>query len=264
MKRINIILIVLIISFSLIAFHHIRQYLYNLQENNLPEKEKSDYLTRFYNTSKERCGAAISLYPRDGTAGSSPLEFACLIDGFRKVVWAAFDKKLLDSVKAEFAYQTREFEQATQKEGIRLFKGVSFRPEGEQDALLFILYALQSSFGISINSYVDGVLLGYSLADIEFYYQREEFWDYLKHIYSDANATYPRTYSEFSDEQKKLFDIFVKKHWIGSAGHQQFERDKAEADKWLQEYRTHTIEQLYQEIADLEQQKKLQQSINSR
>lgn len=250
MKRISIILIVLIVSLPLIT-------LIILNNHNLQQKEKSDEITRFYNTSKERCGAAVSLSPRDGTSGSAALEFACLINGFRKIVWTAPDEKILDSVKAEFAYLTKEFEQAAQREGIRLFKGVSFRPEGEQDALLFILYALQSPFGTSMNPYVDGVLLGYSLADIEFYYQREEFWNYLKHIYNDADITYPMTYSEFSDEQKKLFDTFVKEHWIGSTGHQHFEQDKADANTWLQEYRTHTIEQLYQEIAELEQQKAL-------
>ncbi len=250
MKRISIILTVLIVSILLIALIILGNY-------KLRQKEKSDLITRFYNTSKERCGAAVSLSPRDGTAGSAALEFACLIDGFRKIVWTAPDEKLLDSVKAEFAYLIKEFEQAAQREGIQLFKGVSFRPEGEQDALLFILYGLQNPFGISLNPYADGVLLGYSLADIEFYYQREEFWAYLKHISKNADLGYPMTYSEFSDEQKKLFDIFVKEHWIGSTGHQHFEQDKAEADRWLQEYRTHTIEQLYQEIAELEQQKAL-------
>jgi hypothetical protein len=262
MKRISIILIMFIVSVPLIVFI-ILDKLHNLQE-----KEESDVISRvysdrddlmrFYNASPERCGAGVSLSPRDGTAGSAALEFACLIGGFRKIVWTAPDKTLLDSVKTEFANLTKEFERAAQIEGIRLFKGVSFRPEGEQDALLFILYALQSPFGTSINSYADGLLLGYSLADIEFYYQREGFWAYLKHIYGDGDLIYPMTYSKFSDEQKKLFDTFVKKHWIGSAEHQRFERDKAEADKWLQEYRTHTIEQLYQEIAELEQQREQQ------
>ena len=67
----------------------------------------------------------------------------------------------------------KEFEEAAQKESIREFKGFSFRPEGERNALLFILQNYKEPK--YENDYLRGILLEYPLADIEFFYQRFGF-----------------------------------------------------------------------------------------
>jgi len=210
------------------------------------QDEPEYYVTRYYNTSPQHCGTTISLSARDRTSGTPELDLACLISGSRNIAWIT-----LEEVTDKLDFLKNEFEKSAQSENIREFKGVSFRPEGERNALLLILLNLQKHE--YENDYLRGLLLEYPIADIEFFYQRPEFHSYL-HQLDKATDNMLWTYPEFSDEQKQLFNTFIKNVWIGSEEYQRFAKDKEAAHTWIEEQRKHSIEQLYKQITELEQQ----------
>jgi hypothetical protein len=206
-------------------------------------------LVIFYNPSRTTCGAAVSLSKRSPLAGTTRLEMACLLHGSRHVVWGT-----LKGVQAELSNEYVDFVRLASAENIKEIDGVSYRPEGERNALLFAKQNLLNEQSDSpSNDYLQGYLLGYDEKDIEFFYQRWDFFGYLqtnKKIAEDFLR--PFSYEEFSPELKKEFEIYKTKVWPPtSERHSKYENDKKDAFRWVEENKQYSNEQLYEQIEKL-------------
>lgn len=205
-------------------------------------------LLKIYDASTTSCGATVSLQKRNKFAGTDIFDMACLLAGNRDVIWVT-----MDTVKDDLYNQFLMFKAVAQAEGIREFEGVSFRPSGERNAVLFTKAWLtmrtshkQSGEVQQIGaSYLVGLLLGYDTADIEFFYQRRNF---LGHV---PDNDVPSTYPVFSDELKQQFSQFLKSEWISSGAQSEFEEDKEQALNWIKEQSQYSIEQLHEQIREL-------------
>lgn len=208
-------------------------------------------LLETYDATQHSCGAAVSLHKRNNLAGTDLLDMACLIAGNRDVIWVT-----MDTVKADLDNQCLMFKAVAQAEGIREFEGVSFRPSGERNAVLFTKawLTMRTSHKLSGEvqqigaSYLLGLLLGYDTHDIAFFYQRSDF---MGHLPNDVMP--PFTYPEFSDELKQQFSQYLEHEWISSGRRDRFEDDKQQALKWVEDQSQYSIEQLYEQIKKLKQ-----------
>ena len=201
-------------------------------------------LFSLYNTSYTNCGAAVSLSERNGFGGAPVLDMACLLAGKREVIW-----ETLQSVKNFLFQQLFSFVLATEEEHIREINGISFRPEGERKALLLAKFILMKDHGnIERNDYLIGILLGYEVDDILFFYKRSFYLDYLYE--NNKETDIPYSYATFSPELKKQFESFIIHNWINSEEQSKFELDKKNAKEWIEEHKKYSIDQLYKQIEE--------------
>jgi hypothetical protein len=203
-------------------------------------------LLETYDATKKSCGAAVSMHERNNLAGTSVLDMACLIAGNRDLIWVTMDR-----VKTDLYAQYVMFQAVAQAEGIREFEGVSFRPSGERNALLFVKAWLATQKEIKqhgANSYLLGLLLGYDTDDIAFFYQRSSFLDHAA-----PTAIPPFTYPEFSAELKQQFKHYLEHEWINSGDRDAFQEDKRYALEWIEDQSHYSIGELYKHIEELKE-----------
>jgi hypothetical protein len=120
-------------------------------------------------------------------SGTSDADMACLIAGRRDIIWgdsASVRDSLLERVDA--------FRITAKAEGIKELDGVSYRPEGERKALLFIKHNLIEQIENKYNSYLTGLLLGYDVQDIEFFFRRGRFADRFDSIFDEQKTKISR------------------------------------------------------------------------
>jgi hypothetical protein len=209
-------------------------------------KSSKETLIKDYNPSGQSCGAAISLAKRESFSGTARLDMVCLIQGSRTVIW-----RTLQEVKSELINEYNLFEQLAKQQDIQELNGVSYRPEGKRNALLFIKQALlYERNGFSANDFLQGYLLGYDKKDIEFFYQRWEFHQQLKKK-NEENVLIPSSYTEFGPELTKEFENFKKNVWPLSKSNNRYELDQKEAIDWLEQNEAFSNDQLYQQIQEL-------------
>jgi len=211
------------------------------------QEDFKEYIISKYKDILPYCGAAASMSER-GTIEDIPIHnMACLLAGKRDIIWN-FMQDLKNRRTHEFLYELIALEQTAKAEDIREFEGVSFRPNEERNALLFVKFDLLKQYGlIQANRYMQGHLLGYPDKDIAFFYQRSAF---RKQI----NELPPSIYPEFSPELKRKFDTFVQQTWSKSQ-QQKFEQKKQETLAWIQEQEQYSIEELYKQIDELKKQR---------
>ncbi len=206
------------------------------------QEDLKEHIISKYKDILPYCGARVSM-SEHGTIKDMPMHtMACLLAGKRNIIWNSM-QDLKDYLTSEFLYELVAFEQTAKAEDIHEFEGVSFRPNEERNALLFVKFNLLKQHGlIKSNDYMHGHLLGYPDKDIAFFYQRSAFRKQIDEL--------PFTYPEFSSELKKKFDAFVKQEWADSQ-QQEFEQEKQEALAWIQEQEQYSIEELYKQIDEL-------------
>lgn len=221
-----------------------------------------EFIINRYNLYPENCGPAVSLSVRNVHAGSDEFDMACLITGNRKIVYTTLQSikdntyEKLQSLKKNLDTLFINFDYFIKKENIKELEEVSYRPEGERDAFLFVKQWLLSGKRCISNDYLCGFLLGYGKDDIEFFYQRIAFDIYLhKNKLVEDDFMPPFTYPEFSPQLRKQFEQFKKTAWLQSQDYEQYNQDKKNALEWVEENKKFTNEQLYQQINEL---KKLQ------
>lgn len=202
-------------------------------------------LVKNYNPDDQNCGAAVSLSKRSNFSGTARLDMVCLIQGSRTIAW-----RTLQEVKNELIDEYNTFEQLEKAENIQELDGVSYRPEGKRNALLFVKRQLLTEDKDSPNKFLQGLLLGYDQKDIEFFYQRGEFRQQLKEK-NENDSFVPTSYTEFSPELKNKFENFKKSEWPLSQNHSRYELDKTKAIEWLEENKVFSDDQLYQQIQEL-------------
>lgn len=205
-------------------------------------------LMKQYNISKATCGGAISLSKRNNFAGTSRLDMACLLQGYRSVIW-----ETLQDVKSELLNEYALFEQLAKAENIQEIDGVLYRPEGKRNALLFVKRRLLDKKSDSLaNHFLQGHLLGYDEKDIEFFYQRWAFRiDLQENKKIEGDYYVPGSFTEFSLELKKQFDSYLKDEWPNSKDHMRYEYDKKNAAEFIEENKKFSDEQLCQQIKEL-------------
>lgn len=203
-------------------------------------------LIKDYNPTGEKCGAAISLSKRGSFSGTARLNITCLIEGTRKIAW-----NTLKDVKDELIDEYNTFAQLIKSEQIQELDGLSYRPEGKRNTLLFIKQKwIYEHDDFSANDFLQGYLLGYDENDIEFFYQRFEFREQQKEK-NDTSVFVPTSYAEFSPELQKEFEIFKKYKWPTSKNYNRYEIDKKNAIDWINENKVFSDDQLYQQIQSL-------------
>jgi hypothetical protein len=210
----------------------------------IPSKEA---LINDYNPTGKICGAAVSLSKRGSFSGTPRLDMVCLIQGSRTVIW-----ETLHDVKTELMSEYHAFEKLAEAENIQELDGLSYRPEGKRNALLFIKQRLLYKSGDLYNDFLQGYLLGYDKKDIEFFYQR---WEFMKK--NEDTPLIPGSYTDFSPDLKKEFENFKKSEWPVSKDHSKYELDKKNALDWLDENKALSSDQLYQQIQELKKNKAL-------
>ena len=208
------------------------------------ERESKDYILHYYADALATCGAAVTVGPVSSLVGTSEWDMACLIAGKRDVIWVD-----LEDVAESLLRQIAAFKSAVKAEHIRQLGKISFRPEGERKALLFAKHRLNELVHYAYNSYLTGLLLGYDPRDIEFFEQRGGFFDRM-----NDNEMPPFHYAKFSDDLKREFQDYLKTEWITLGRRDRLEQNKQNAFKWLAEQEVYSIDELYQQIAELKKE----------
>lgn len=141
---------------------------------------------------------------------------------------------------------------------IQEIQGVSFTPNGTFNALLFIKHNLSTDINVSLNSYLTGLLLGYTPEDITFFYQRFDFWDYLQEqAPKDETVSYPPfSLTEWPEDLNVKFNDYLQKIWPKSKAAKRFFSNKEHAKKWLNEHEKYTTKELFQQIQKLKKSQK--------
>ena len=257
-KKKNICIAILLISNSctLYLLYTTHQETLSYKENRKYDSLKDEYedeaamqealkqiILSLYKDTFKNCGARISLSERSPSSGTPPHDMACLIAGKLDVIWAT-----LEDVKSYAKQEFNYFKQAAKAECIKEINGLSFRPEGEKKALMLAKYLLLNKLEKKpFNHYLNGLLLGYAITDITFFYQRGSFYN---HLQSNVKPKIPISYAAFSPALKQKFDTFVQQTWNKSQ-QQEFKQEKQEALGWIQEQEQYSIEELYKQIDEL-------------
>lgn len=208
-------------------------------------KRAKDFILDYYADVLAACGAAVKVGKTSSMAGTPEFDMACLIAGKRDVV-----RETLSSVEASLLNLMIFFKEAVNAEGImQLGDRISFRPEGERKALLLFKHDLATQIKGFGNAYLIGILLGYDLQDINFFYQRGDFMGAF-------DRELPFSYAEFSEELKKEFQHYLKTAWIENGKRDRFEQDKKDAYRWLAEQEAYSTQELHKQIAELKAQVK--------
>lgn len=205
-----------------------------------------EYILTLYADAIASCGAAVSVQKQSSFSGTPAADMACLLAGKRTVIW-----ETLQNVNIDLENQYEMFEMLAKSEGIREIHCVSFSQEGERNALLLTKAELTRDVDDEINSginpYLFGLLLGYDLKDIEFYFQRSRFM-------AENEGDVPFSYAAFSKELKNQFDSFVQLDWLQSGGIADFEKDKIDALQWIKDQEVYSIDDLYKQIDELKKE----------
>ena len=103
--------------------------------------------------------------------------------------------------------------------------------------------------------------MGYAPEDIEFFYQRKAFWDYLKEqAPKNETVSYPPfSLTEWPKELKEKFDRYLQNVWPETKEGKSLFADKEYAQQWLEEQKKYTIEELLQQIQVLKKTQQISQ-----
>lgn len=211
------------------------------------------YITGIYADVIASCGAVVSFAPRSSFAGLPESDMACLIAGKRTVIW-----ETMKSVEGSLQNHIEAFNVAVNIEDIRQVERVSFRPEGERNALLLVKASKIadkarpddiSEMSEGIGPILYGILLGYDEADIAFFYQRFPFWDeFYKDDEEKMKESPPFSFADFPDQLRREFQVYLKGEWITSGRKERFERKREAALQWIKEQDIYSIDDLYKQI----------------
>lgn len=208
------------------------------------------------------CGAAVSVQARPSISGSPIYDFACLIAGYRSVIWEDVEsltalieqssQEIFKTVAEQLTIKNNEaIKKIYQDHDIHQIEGVSYTAKGEREALLMAKKLLSHANNkLAQNSYLEGILLGYAPEDIDFFYQRIAFWEYLKQQAPDNKtaSSPPFSLSEWPKELKEQFDSYLQRVWPETKKGKSFFADKEYAQQWLEEQKKYSTEDLLQQI----------------
>ncbi len=270
MKKNMLIISLLITNFvtAILLYNSTKQDLFTLIKNkvdlelqNASKTKKNnafhdkEEILNFYKPLEAHCGAAVSVAKQSRFAGTPMMDMACLIADKRKIIWTS-----TQDVADMLIKQILSFVYASKFENIKEIHGISYRPEGKRDALLFAKLNLIENTKNNpqyFGDYLIGTLLGYAPADITFFYQR---WTFFSSLLKKENPSIkiPSSYANFSPELKKRFDAFIEQSWPNSEDRKRYLADITEANDWLKEQSAYSEKDLLEQITALEKNKPTQ------
>ncbi len=229
-------------------------------------KKTIEDIIKLYNPTQDRCRPTVNP-DLDNTQDRDNLEIACMIAGYKNIYFTRWPEETIQNANSELKpfiknFDTIDYTQyhlskpeeiSGQIVMVRTWleeqRALMYTPAGKKNAFLFYLHELEiniqefespGSWAESNNPYLIGILLEYTIQDIEFYYLAAAF----KEFKGKSNPEFNKPFAKWDKSlQAECFE-YKKTLWPQSENFQILQQDKTLSDNWLAEHNNISVQNL--------------------